>query len=215
MKRLLIALAAAGTLLAQRDFLTPDEVAKVRLAQEPNARLQLYTTFAQLRVEMLRNYFANEKAGRSALIHDALVEYTKIIETIDTVADDALRRNMVIDEGIDAVEKTERMLLADLERFDGIESADRSRYELVLEDAIETTRDSLELAAEDLRDRKIDVAKREAAIKKQQEEMMSTEEVKERKAQEAKESKDKAGRKLPTLRRAEDAVPTTPTPKKK
>src|SRR6185295_3512820 len=106
---------------AQRDFLTPDEVSKVREAQEPDVRLALYANFAQLRMELLRNYFSNTKAGRSAMIHDALEDYTKIIEAIDTVADDALRRNLTVDKGIAAVESAERAMLADLERFDGME----------------------------------------------------------------------------------------------
>jgi hypothetical protein len=207
--------AAAPIAMAQRDFLTPDEVNKVREVQEPDLRLALYTTFAQLRMEMLRNYFADTKPGRSALIHDALEDYTKIIEAIDTVADDALRRNLTIDKGIEAVEKAERAMLADLERFDEMEAADRSRYSFVLEDAIEATRDSLSLAEEDVRDRKVDVITREAAEQKKREEMMTTEEVKERRDQEKKEAKDKQGRKLPSLRRPEEAVAAPPASKKK
>ena len=214
-----VALALAAPLAAQRDFLTPDEVSKVRLVQEPDLRLELYTTFAQLRIELLRNYFANEKAGRSALIHDALEEYTKIIEAIDTVADDALRRNMPIDKGIEAVEKAERSMLADLERFDEMETSDRSRYDFVLEDALEATRDSLELATEDVRDRKADVTRREAAAKKEREAMMTPEDVKASRDQAKKDAKEKeksSGRKLPSLRRAEDEVATPPpAPKKK
>ena len=93
---------------AQRDFLTPDEVSKVREAQEPDVRLALYANFAQLRMELLRNYFSNTKAGRSALIHDTLEDYIKIIEAIDTVADDALRRNLTVDKGIAAVGRSSR-----------------------------------------------------------------------------------------------------------
>jgi len=216
-----LALLTLGVLMppafAQRDFLTPDEVNKVREAQEPDLRLALYANFAQLRMELLRNYFSNTKAGRSALIHDALEDYTKIIEAIDTVADDALRRNLTVDKGITAVETAERAMLADLERFDGMEAADRSRYELVLADAIDATRDSMTLAAEDIRDRKVDVATRDAAEKKQREEMMTTEDVKAQKAQDAQQKKDKekpTGRKLPSLRRPEDDVVPPPKPKR-
>jgi hypothetical protein len=210
-----VALAAVPALAQGRDFLSPDEVTKLRLTQEPDARLELYTTFAQLRMEMLRNYFANNKSGRSAQIHDALEEYTKIIEAIDTVADDALRRNISIEKGIAVVEKVERQLLADLERFEEIESPDRTRWDFVLDDAMEATRDSLALAAEDVRDRKVTVAKRDAAEKQEREEMLSTEDVKARRQQDTLESKQKAGRKLPSLRRAEDAVEPQPAPKKK
>ena len=204
--------------LAQRDFLTQDEVFKVREAQQPDLRLALYTTFAQLRMELLRNYFATEKPGRSALIHDALEDYTKIIEAIDIVADDALRRNLPVDKGMEAVAKAEREMVADLERFDGVEAQDRARYDYVLQDALEATRDSLALAEEDVRDRKADVAKRDAVETKKREDMMTTDDVKAKREQEAKDKKDQdkgPARKLPSLRRPEDAAPPAPAPKKK
>jgi hypothetical protein len=210
-------LALAGVVSAQRDFLTPDEVGKVRLAQEPDARLELYISFAQLRVEMLRNYFADQKAGRSAMIHDTLEDYTKIIEAIDTVTDDALRRNKVIEKGMGLVAKGERTMLADLERFDGIEAADRSRYDYVLTDALEATRDSLSLAEEDLRDRKVELVERDAAEKKQREEMLTPEDVKARKkAEQQRTEEDKKRKNLPSLRRPGDPPPADPAaPSKK
>jgi hypothetical protein len=113
------------------------------------------------------------------------------------------------------VQKAARAMIADLERFDEIESADRSRYDFVLEDALEATRDSLALAEEDVRDRKIDVAARDAQEKKKLEEMMTTDDVKARKAQEAEATKQKTGRKLPSLKRPGDEAPAQPAPKKK
>jgi hypothetical protein len=211
----ILLIVAAGLLgsitpaLAQKDFLTPDEVSKVRLVQVPDERLALYTTFAQQRMDLLRTYFADQKPGRSALIHDVLEEYIKIIEAIDTVADDALRRNLAIDKGITVVEQAERAMLSDLERFDGVEATDRVRYDYVLSDALEATRDSLMLASEDVRDRKADVTKRDASEKKQRETMMTPDDIKasrDQQQQQAKEKEKSPGRKLPSLRRPEDAT---------
>ena len=96
--------AATGSLFAQdRDFLTSNEVEQVREAQDPNDRLQLYLHFARQRMDLVEQYLAKEKSGRSIFIHNALEDYTKIIEAIDSVADDALRHNHPIDTGMVAV----------------------------------------------------------------------------------------------------------------
>src|SRR5436190_18989253 len=86
---------AASLLLAQdREFLTPNEVDQIREAQEPNQRLLLYVQFARQRMDLLDQYLAKEKAGRSIFIHTTLEDYNKIIEAIDSVSDDALRHNL-------------------------------------------------------------------------------------------------------------------------
>ena len=96
-------LAGAPALQAQRDFLTADEVDQVRLAQEPNERVALYLRFANERLSLIEQAIAEEKVGRSRLIHDLLEDYTKIIESIDTVSDDALKRKVDIALGAKAV----------------------------------------------------------------------------------------------------------------
>ena len=197
--------AIAALLLAQagRDFLTADEVDQIRLtAQEPNERLKLYALFARQRIDMLEQFTASDKAGRSALIHRTLEDYTKIVEAIDTVADDALKRDRDIAEGIKMVADAEKGMLETLEKVEESSPKDIARYKFALTTAIETTRDSLELAKVDLAERKKDANAKAAEDKKKREELMTPEDLKSRKAVKAKAATDESKKKkAPTLRR--------------
>lgn len=214
-RRLLLLLPAGIVLRAQKDFLTEDEISRIRITQEPNERLKLYLLFARQRIDQLDQLFSKEKAGRSILIHDLLDHYSKIIEAIDTVSDDALRRNVAIEEGIQAVIKAERAMLVKLEKFASGEARDLSRYEFVLTTAVETTRDSIASGEEDMSargKRVVDDAKRE---KQQREVLLAPEEKGEgraptgtpdKKATAAEDAKLK-GRKPPTLRKKGETPP--------
>lgn len=211
-------LALAMVLPAQKDFLTEDEIERVRLAQEPNERLKLYSTLARQRVDQLEQLFAKEKAGRSILIHDLLEQYAKIIEAIDIVADDALRRGAVLEEGMKLAIDAEKKMLAKLEKFAGLEARDLSRYEFALQTAIDTTKDSIEMGEEDLGTRAKRATETVATEKQQREAMMTPTELEEKKAAEKKLSEDPKlkGRKPPTLRRkGEEAGAPGSVPAKK
>ena len=162
-------------LSAQRDFLTPNEVDQVRLTQEPNERLKLYVTFARIRMELLTQMFAKEKPGRSALIREKLEEYTKIIEAMDTVAEDALKRKIDITLGLKAVADAEKEMGAKLQQFEESKPADLARYQFVLQQAIETTTDSAELNAKDLETRSTEITERAEKEKKEREALMTPE----------------------------------------
>jgi hypothetical protein len=196
---LLLAPAAAQ----QRDFLTADEADQVRLVQEPNARLKLYASFAKERVALINSLLAGKKAGRSMMIHDALEDYTEIIDSIDIVADDALERKADISEGLKAVADAQGEMLQALKQIEAKDPNDMSRYEFALKQAIETTEDSLELARQDLGTRAADVAAREAREQKEREALMTPTELNERQAAAKKqaEQEQKQKRKAPTLRR--------------
>ena len=151
----------------QRDYLTADEVDQIREAQEPNARLLLYVHFAKERIAEIQKFLSKEKAGRSALIHDALEDYTRIIEAIDTVSDDALRRKVALDVGMKAVADAEKEMLTTLNKIEESDAKDLPRFEFALKAAIDTTSDSEELSQEDLKTRTTELATKDTKEKEE------------------------------------------------
>jgi len=211
MTTLLLALTLALPVAqVQRDFLTADEADQIRLVQEPNERVKLYLQFARQRLELVRQALAGSKPGRASLIHDTLEDYERIIDAIDTVIDDALRRKLPIEEGIRAVARAEKEFIALLEKFDAIEAPDRDRYEFALAQALETTRDSLELAQEDIGRRAEEVAERDEREQKQREAMMQPKDVEEKRAAEKKQAEEEQKRKAPTLLRKGETLKKKP-----
>jgi len=191
--------AAIPALRAQdRDYLTPDEVQQVRDAQDPNARLALYVKFAQMRLEYVDHLLSNEKPGRSVLIHDTLEDYTNIIESIDTVADDALRRKSDIGVSMKMVADAEKAMVASLEKLSDKPPKDFERYQFVFNEALDATRDSADLSSEDLNARGAEIADQQAKEKKAHEAELTPEELKKKQADEA-EAKKNPPRKAPSL----------------
>ena len=205
--RVLICLLAMSLAAQDKDFLTGDEVDQVRLVQERNERLQLYMLFAKQRVDQVESLLKREKAGRSILIHDLLDQYTKIIEAADTVTDDALKRKVDVALGVKSLAEEEKGFLARLEKVRDSRPKDMARYELVLETAIETTKDSFELAQEDLAGRGQSLIDRDAREKKERDSLLSTKEQSEKKVSEAKEAETQNKRKAPTLRKKGEVAP--------
>ncbi len=206
MRRSIALLFLATALFAQqRDFLTADEADQIRLVQEPNQRLQLYLHFAKQRMDLIQQAVSQEKAGRSKLLHDLFEEYTSIVEAIDTVTEDALKRSADLSIGVKAVVDAEKEMLAQLEKIRDSQPKDLARYQFVLEQAIETTRDSQEMASQDLKDRTQEVVAREKEVKKKREESMDTGQLEAKRAEEKKEVEQK--KKVPTLRRKGEVPP--------
>ncbi len=197
---LVVAVCLALPLAAQRkDFLSADEIDQLRQVQEPNNRLWLYIQFAKQRVGMVEQLLTQEKPGRSALIHELLDQYTRIIDSIDTVADDALKRKLEIDKGMGYVAGEEKKLLESLQKIEESDPKDIARYQFVLEQAIETTQDSMELSSQDLANRAREVEAREVEADKKLEEMMQPKDLEQRRAEQKKEEEKKS--KVPTLYR--------------
>ncbi len=198
--RILIALLLAGGAFAQnKDFLTADEIDQVREAQEPNLRLKLYVHLARQRIAVIEQFLSKDKPGRSALIHDALEEYTQIIDAIDTVADDAIKRKVAIDEGMKAVAAAETEMLAALKKIQDAAPKDLARFDFVLKDAIDTTSDSKELSDEDLHTRAAELATKDQKEKEERQAALSDKEKATKKTAAKQEDDGKPKRKAPTL----------------
>lgn len=201
MRFVFVLFAAALLAPAQdRDFLTADEADQIREAQEPNLRLTLYLKFAAERIELLKQLIATEKPGRTMMIHDTLEDYTHIIEAIDTVSDDALKRKMDISLGMKAVADSEKQMLGDLQKLSEKQGKDYARYEFAMQQALETTQDSSELSAQDLKERAGQVVEREKREKTERESTTAAKDVERQKAAD-KKAEAKPTRKVPTLRR--------------
>jgi hypothetical protein len=217
MRPLLVFLLIAAPLIAQREFLTNDEVDKIREAQEPNLRLKLYADFARERVDLVKSLLSKDKTGRSALIHDTLNEYCKILDAIDSVADDALARKLEVKAGLDAVASAEKQMLPYLQKVQDSNPRDLERYDFLLKQAIEATTDSLDAAQEDLGKRTQEVEAREQKEKQERLDAMSPVEregkvAEEKKAEEQKAVEESQQKKAPTLYRPGEKKSTAPPP---
>ncbi|HWF48756.1 MAG TPA: hypothetical protein VG168_17240 [Bryobacteraceae bacterium] len=204
-------LCMAGLAFGQdRDFLTPTEVDQVRDVQEPNARMTLYLKFARLRIELVEQALAKDKPGRSLIVHNALDDYSHIIDAIDSVSDDALRHHLAIDKGGIEVAHAEEEFLAKLNKIEPADPPDLVRYKFVLEDAIDTTQDSHEASLEDSKKRATDIAAADQKEKKDREAMMPDKEAKERKQADATSTDNK--KKIPSLYRPGEKKPDSDQP---
>jgi len=198
------ALLAGGALAQDRDFLTPDEADQVRELQDPNKRLVLYIKFAQQRLDILKESLSKQKAGRSLFIHDTLEDLTRLVEAIDTVSDDAIRRRVDLEKGLTAVVEGEKPILDELNKVIEAQPKDYARYKFTIEQAVETLQDSIELAGQDLKTRRAELATRDKKDKAERDEIGSETDAKAA-AQQAtakkKEDPAKPAKKAPTLYR--------------
>ena len=205
--RLLLMLLVVGMLpAATRDFLTAEEIDQVRAAQDPNIRVQLYLKFAQQRVAQMNQLLSRDRAGRTALVHDLLEDYTGIIEAMDTVTDDALRRKVDISKGIALVTPGEREMLAQLMKVEASHPSDMARYEFALKDAMDTTKDSIDLFG-DLGGRALEVSAKDQKEEEARKAGLTSEDAKREADDKAKQEKQQPARKAPTLRRPSDPPP--------
>ncbi|MBV8070407.1 MAG: hypothetical protein JO270_10915 [Acidobacteriaceae bacterium] len=204
---LFVPLTASSGAGQDRDFLTANEVEQVRGAQDPNDRLLLYIHFAKQRMDLIQQYLAKDKPGRSIFIHNTIEDYSHIIEAIDSVSDDALRHGRPIDKASPAVVAAEKEFVASLQKIEDSEPHDLDRYKFVLEDAINTTSDSRDLAMEDAKRRTGELQTQDAKEKQERDALMPSKEVADRKKDANQQEQPK--KKVPSLYRPGEK-PQTP-----
>jgi len=170
--------AGAVPAFAGKDFLTEDEIEKVREAQLPNDRLKLYILFARQRMDQLQRLLTKEKKGRSAEARELLEDYAGIIDAIDTVSDDALQRGVDIAEGTAAVKTAEKRFVAQLQQIKDRNLSDVDLYNVALTEAIEGTNDSMDLASQDPTARGAKLSAEDQKAKKEAEDAVAAEDRK-------------------------------------
>jgi hypothetical protein len=201
-----LALAATLSPVAaaqDRDFLTGDESAQIKDAQDPNARIQLYARFARRRIDLIKSLLSKDKQGRSIVIHDALDDYAQILDAIDSVIDDALVRKIDVKPSMMALANYERDCLPMLKRIRDSHPNDLDRYDFVLKTAIDATTDGIESASADMDERAKDV-QHNADVERKAVEHMETPADRDAKKQQQKkdgEQQQPSQRKPPTLLR--------------
>lgn len=205
----LLAIMAAGLALAgwapaqDRDFLSTDEAAQIKDAQDPNVRIELYAKFARRRIDLVKSLLSKDKSGRSIVIHDALDDYAQILDAIDAVIDDALARKIDVKPAMTPLSNYERDALPMLKRIRDNKPKDLDAYDFVLKTAIDATSDAIDSADEDLAERAKDVQHRNAEEKKAAEQTMTPSERAEKQQQEQKNANQQQQQqsKPPTLLR--------------
>jgi hypothetical protein len=201
-------LSGAPTPLAaaqDRDFLTGDETAQIKDAQDPNVRIQLYSRFARRRIDLVKSLLSKDKQGRSIVIHDALDDYAQILDAIDAVIDDALVRKIDVKPSMMALSNYERDALPMLKRIRESHPNDLDRYDFVLKTAIDATMDGIETASADLDERAKDVQHKADVERKAVEQMENPAQKDAKQAQQKKDGEQQQQqeqqRKPPTLLR--------------
>lgn len=147
---LAMALAGVPGVAQQPDYLTPEEVEKVRETQEPNQRVELFLRFADQRLSLFEKALTpppGEEPPRSGALKDMLNNFIRALDDAAEALDQPLERGGadlrpthigVTKRGDDFLKRLDHLRQTELGTSEDLRDD--------LEDAVEATQELLELA---------------------------------------------------------------------
>jgi hypothetical protein len=154
---LLLPLAApAMTALAQKpDYLSDEEEDKIRDAQEPSERIEVYLTLAQRRLDRIEEFRSkpmDPQYDNGAYIDHLLDEYISLTDDLKNWIQDQYDRRGDMRKGLQKVLAMGPKQLNDLQRIQGSPDAYAADYAKSLRDAKDDFTDALDGATKALGD---------------------------------------------------------------
>jgi hypothetical protein len=137
--------AAAGENAAaqQKDYLSPVEADKIRDAETPNARIQLFLGFADDRLKKFQYELAHPSLTKHREILNALLNsYAGCVDDAADLIQLGKEKQLNVSKGIDLMIGRAKEFLTTLEQISA-NGTERDLYKENLDDAIEGTRDAL------------------------------------------------------------------------
>jgi hypothetical protein len=153
MKRFVLAfsllIAAAGAAPAensaaqQKDYISPMEADKIRDAETPNERIQLFLSFAEDRLKKLQYELAHPSTIKHSEILNALLNsYSGCVDDAADIIQIGKEKSQNVSKGVDLMISKTKEFLTILDQISA-NGVDRELYKDNLDDAIEGTRDAL------------------------------------------------------------------------
>ena len=182
--------AAAQVQKEKREFLTEEEQDKLREAQDPSDRVQLYVDFEQVRLERFETFRSkpdDPKYDMGGYLDGLLVQFIGLNEELKNWIDDQYQRNGDMRKGLHAALEKGAIQLEQLRRAQQAPDPNAPAYADSLRDAIEDLTDTLDGASKAMggQEKKFGALKRQEKADAQE----SKERVKEEKKRTREEEK--------------------------
>lgn len=149
----LLATSGAGALAQKIDFLTDEEQDKLREAQEPSERIQLYLDFEQVRLARFETARSNPAVTTEDIgkyLNGLLSQFVSLDEELKSWIEDHYDRNADMRKGLRAVLEAGAGQLEQLRRIQQSPDASSPAYADTLRDAIDDLTDTLDGATKAL-----------------------------------------------------------------